>query len=550
MWLKILPTTCQHAFFWGCLGGGALFTTADFHLLFLPFPNELVHWASLPAKEPKSSKRKRWGKSMSITHHKQRNNNDVWENNALISWMKVPCELFTYFSTTFHPNRFMFSFRSVTRHDHQSRSCHRWDWSWKPRSKPVLVLLVGRWHQTNKQESKWNSHMVHYGILWPLCLKSPCMNCTVRVMVWRFLCTSRATATPLTVFVGQCICLCALSKVIFTYWNVIGSWRRSISLQACLMTISDFSETSACLAFRSFSGIGLCRQSLEQILVKHMQKPKRCLSESIMDTLLVSHHGNALTSRDSFHLVRNEVMRLKQSHDGIHILHGYKVSIHVKPTMVIQQGISNQVRLGRRCWHPGLHCAGHLETKCTQHHWLACEDSNVALGLFDAFHRIKQATTHAKTPWLKNLLLKFLSLRWNKSIRFHGPSWSTHLACQGSTTSHSLGVECHTLPLGIVFQSKKVQGSGHWSTRALDKGHVYVASMTQYSAAWRQEVLITKSLWTELTDECHSESTSTVPWAQEFSDSPACGYSQRVKMRQDFLPDTTVSAEGGPARQT
>ena len=101
-------------------------------------------------------------------------------------WMKVPCELFTYFSTTFHPNRFMFSFRSVTRHDHQSRSCHRWDWSWKPRSKPVLVLLVGRWHQTNKQESKWNSHMVHYGILWPLCLKSPCMNCTVRVMVWRF----------------------------------------------------------------------------------------------------------------------------------------------------------------------------------------------------------------------------------------------------------------------------------------------------------------------------------------------------------------------------
>lgn len=209
---------------------------------------------------------------------------------------------------------------------------------------------------------------------------------------------------------------------------------------------------------------------------------------------LVSHHGNALTSRDSFHLVRNEVMRLKQSHDGIHILHGYKVSIHVKPTMVIQQGISNQVRLGRRCWHPGLHCAGHLETKCTQHHWLACEDSNVAFGLFDAFQRIKQATTHAKTPWFKNLLLKFLSLRWNKSIRFHGPAWSIHRAYQGSTTSHSLE-ECHTLPLGIVFQSKKVQGSGHWSTRALDKGHVYVASMTQYSAAWRQEVLITKSLW-------------------------------------------------------
>lgn len=53
----------------------------------------------------------------------------------------------------------------------------------------------------------------------------------------------------------------------------------------------------------------------------------------------------------------------------------------------------------------------------------------------------------------------------------------------------------HFGALGIVFQSKKVQGSCHWSTRALDKGHVYVASMTQYSAAWRQEVLITKILW-------------------------------------------------------
>ena len=181
MWLKILPTTCQHAFFWGCLGGGALFTTADFHLLFLPFPNELVHWASLPAKEPKSSKRKRWGKSMSITHHKQRNNNDVWENKR-----------FDIFGWKYGVNfSHIFPQRS-TQIDSCSASEVSPDMTWNPLLPPMRLELKAEEQacsgspggpvtpnkQTNKQTGKQME--LSYGSLWPLCLKSPFMNCTVR----------------------------------------------------------------------------------------------------------------------------------------------------------------------------------------------------------------------------------------------------------------------------------------------------------------------------------------------------------------------------------
>lgn len=249
MWLKILPTTCQHAFFLGCLGGGALFTTADFHLLFLPFPNELVHWASLPAKEPKSSKRKGWGKSMSITHHKQRNNNDVWENKRfdIFGW-----KYGVNFSHIFPQRSTQIDSCSASEVSPDltlSRSCHRWDWSWKPRSKPVLVLLVGRWHQTNKQESKANGTLIWF-IMAPLlkitvyewyCSVWWCQGFYVQVgqpqHLWRF-------------FVGQCICLCALSNLIFY-------------ILALSLAPEGFYETFACLAFRSIQesdGIGLCRQ--------------------------------------------------------------------------------------------------------------------------------------------------------------------------------------------------------------------------------------------------------------------------------------------------
>ena len=97
--------------------------------------------------------------------------------------MKVRCELFTYFSTTFHPNRFMFSFRSVTRHDlkpapatdeigAESRGASLFWFSW----------WAGDTKQTNKQTNKQTGKQMElsYGSLWPLCLKSPFMNCTVR----------------------------------------------------------------------------------------------------------------------------------------------------------------------------------------------------------------------------------------------------------------------------------------------------------------------------------------------------------------------------------